>query len=276
MVTKVIQITDLHIPNQEDQRPYSDMLKQLAAHVYQEVKGLDPKTVRIVIVGDIYQNKIKASNEARTMFHTFLNYLNQMGVKVYVIAGNHDLLENNQSREDSLRSTFVIRGAYPNIKYLDKELGYKSGLLEDDNVIWALYSIHDMYRAPQMDGLHEKHPDKLIIGLYHGEVVGATNDSGRMFDGGIDPLSYAECDCVMAGHIHKHQEIKKNGVPLVYAGPVFQQNGGETITRHGFLVWNLEDLSYKLHEVPNDYRILRFQIGSYDDIANDTERLLNL
>lgn len=277
MVKKVIHIADLHIPNMEDQRPYSEMLKQLSARIYQQVKGQNPDEFRIVIVGDIYQNKIKTSNEARTMFHTFLNYLNQMRVMTYIVAGNHDLLENNvQNREDSLRSTFIIRGAYPRIKYLDKELGYKSGLMEDDNVIWALYSIHDMYRAPKMDGLREKNPDKTIIGLYHGEIVGATNDGGRLFDGGIDPLSYAECDCVMAGHIHKHQEVKKNGVPLVYSGSVFQQNGGENISRHGFLVWNLEDMSYQFHEVPNDYRIFRLQLNSYEDISNDVERLLNL
>ena len=79
----------------------------------------------------------------------------------------------------------------------------------------------------------------------------------------------------MAGHIHKHQEIKKNGIPAVYAGSLFQQDFGENTTGHGFVVWDLETMKYKFHEVPNDYKMYKFEINSYDDVKNDSEKLLN-
>lgn len=97
-----------------------------------------------------------------------------------------------------------------------------------------------------------------------------------MSENGIDTNVFKECDCVMAGHIHKFQEIKKNGVPIVYAGSMFQQNTGENTTGHGFLIWDLEKNKYKLHEVSNKYKMYKFKITSYEDVSNDTEKLLNL
>ena len=275
MIKKVFHIADIHIPNLEDKRPYLEMLKVALAELYNEIRQYDKDEIRIVLAGDIFHNKIKTSNEAKATFHELLNFLNEMG-RTIIIAGNHDLLENNQEREDSITPTFKIRGAYPNVTYLDKKLNYQSGFLVDDGIIWVLYSIHDKFRKPILDGLREKYPDHRIIGLYHGEVTGATTDIGRTMEGGINTEDFSECDCVMAGHIHRFQEIKRHGVPIVYAGSLFQRDGGENLSKHGYVVWNMEDLTYKHKEVSNDYRIFRFQINSYEDVENDVEKLLNM
>lgn len=275
MVKKIIHLADIHIPNENCDRPYSDMIKQMIAEILLEVKDCEKDSVRIVLAGDIFDKKIKTDNESKTVLHEMLNFLNQLG-KTIIVAGNHDMLENNTDRMDSLTPTFTINGVYPNITYIDKILNYKSGYVIDDNVIWALYSMFDKFAKPNIDGLREKYPDSRIIGLYHGDIEGAVTDLGRMSEGGIDTKNFKECDCVMAGHIHKFQEIRKNGVPIVYSGSVFQKDGGENITGHGFLVWDIEKMAYKFHEVPNKHRILRYEISSYEDIKNDTERLINL
>ena len=275
MIKKVFHIADLHIPNNEEKRPYMEMIKKALAELLKETKKYDKDEIRIVIVGDIFHNKIKTSNEAKKMFHETLNYLNVIG-KTIIIAGNHDMLENNHDRIDSISPTFDINDVYPNITYADKVLDYKSGYIKDDNVIWAVYSMYDKFAKPNIDGLREEYPDCKIIGLYHGDIVGAVTDTGRMSENGIDTNVFKDCDCVMAGHIHRHQEIKKNGVPIVYSGSIFQQDGGENTTGHGFLIWDLEKNKYKLHEVPNKYKIYRFKIKSYEDVSEDTEKLLNL
>ena len=95
-------------------------------------------------------------------------------------------------------------------------------------------------------------------------------------ENGIDTNVFKECDCVMAGHIHKFQEIKKNGVPIVYAGSLFQQDSGENTTGHGFVIWDIEKNKYTFHEVTNNYKIYKFKISSYDDIKEDNEKLINL
>ena len=275
MIKYVIHIADIHIPNSEDLKPFSEMIEQFLVELYNEVKNFDKDEFRIVISGDIFDQKIRSSNEAKVIFHTMLNYLNAIG-KTIIIAGNHDMLENNRDRKDSISPTFNIKNVYENITYLDKELDYKSGLIEDDNVIWVLFSMFDKFRQPDMTFIKDKYPRHKIIGLYHGDIAGAVTDIGRQMENGIDTNLFKDCDCVMAGHIHKYQTIKKNGVPIVYSGSLFQKDSGENITGHGFVIWNLDDMSYKLFEVSNKHRIFKFQIESYEDIANNTERLLNL
>ena len=206
MIKKIFHLADIHIVNQLDKRPYDQMLKQAVAEIYKEIKKYDKDEVRIVISGDIYHQKIKTSKEAEKMFHEMLNYLNAM-CKTIVIAGNHDMLENNLDRMDALTPTFTIKGGYPNIIYADKELDYKSGYIVDDGVVWCIYSIFDMFKKPNFDGLREQYPNHKFIGLYHGEVVGAVTDMGRMSESGIDTNDFKGLDCVMAGHIHKNQTL---------------------------------------------------------------------
>ena len=275
MIKHVIHIADLHIPNKYKDRPYMDMIKVGLAEVLKVTKEWDKDEFRIVLVGDVFHNKINITNEARQVFHDTLNYLNAIG-KTIIIAGNHDMLENNHDRMDSISPTFDIKDAFPNITYADKEMFYQSGYFKDDNVIWVLYSMFDKFERPNIDGLKAKYPDCRIIGLYHGDVIGSVTDTGRVSENGTDGKIFNGCDCVMAGHIHRYQTIKKQGVQIVYSGSMFQQNAGENTTGHGFVVWDLEDMGYKLHEVSNKYKIYKFKIKSYDDIKNDTEKLLNL
>ena len=275
MISTIFHIADIHIPNEEKKRPYMDMIKQALAELLKETKKYNKDEIRIVIAGDIFHNKIKTSNEAKKMFHETLNYLNAIA-KTIIIAGNHDMLENNHNRIDSISPTFDIKDVYPNITYADKALNYESGYIVDDNVIWALYSMYDKFAKPNIDGLREKYPNCKIIGLYHGDIAGSVTDTGRISENGIDTNVFKECDFVLAGHIHKYQEIKKNGVPIVYAGSIFQQDSGENTTRHGFLIWDVENNKHELHEVTNKYKIYKFKIKTYDDVKEDVEKLLNL
>lgn len=273
MIKKIIHLADVHIPNEKSTRPYDKMMDRLTEAIIQEIE--DPEETRIVIVGDVFHNKIRTTNEAKEIFHHALNYFDKI-CRTYIVAGNHDMLQNNTDRMDSITPTFGIDGAYPNIIFTDKELDYHSGLIQDENVIFALFSMFDGFSKPEMDGVRNANPDSRLIGLYHGDIVGSVTDLGRMSDVGIDTEWFKDCDCVMAGHIHRFQEIKKNGVPIVYSGSVFQQDFGENTTGHGFVVWDLETMKYKHVEVENEYRMFKFSASSYDDVKNDTEKLLNL
>lgn len=276
---KVIHISDIHIKNSIDKdRPIDVMLENAVKAIYNEIKDDNPDDVRIIMVGDIFHNKTKASNEAKSMFHTFLNYINELGVQTIIIAGNHDLIVGNKNVMDSISPTFDINGVYENITYADMELDYKSGTIIDDDakIIWAVYSIIDKYKRPEIEIAKKQHPDYTVVGLYHGDLIGGTTATGRVVEDAIPFSDFMGCDCVMCGHIHLHQEIKQEGIKFVYPGSLFQQNAGENITGHGFVVWNLDNLEYKLVEVDNDYRIFRVVLDSYDDISDDKEELINL
>lgn len=273
MITTIFHVADIHIPNSNENRPYDEMLKGFIKTLAQRVKDCGQDNCRIVLAGDIFHNKVKISNEAMAMFHTLLNYLNQIA-KTYIIAGNHDMLENNQDKMDSLTPTFEIDEGYENIVYMDKVLGYKSGCILDDNIVFALYSMHDKFSVPNIQDYAGD--GRVVVGLYHGDMAGTVTDAGRMSDGGIDTDVFKPCDCVMAGHIHKFQTIKKNGVPVVYAGSLFQQDMGENTSVHGFVEWDMETLEYQHVEVENNYRFFKLSVNSYDDIKDDVEEIINL
>lgn len=275
MIRKIFHISDLHLPNDEKKRPYMDMIKQGLADLLREIKKYERDEIRIVVAGDIFHNKIKTTNEARVMFHKTMNYLNSMAQTI-IIAGNHDMLENNHDRIDSITPSFEIEDCFSDTTYADKTLNYKSGCIVDENIVWVLYSIFDKYTKPNIDDIREDYPDKTIVGLYHGDIVGAVTDTGRITEKGIDTSVFSDCDFVIAGHIHKFQCIKKEGVPIVYSGSMFQQNVGENTTMHGFVIWDVETHSFKHIEVKNDYKMYKFKISSYEDVSNDTEHLLNL
>ena len=81
----------------------------------------------------------------------------------------------------------------------------------------------------------------------------------------------------MAGHIHKFQELKKGKVKIVYSSSLIQQNFGETISGHGFVVWNVEDDTYEFRELPNEDRgFYKVELNKIDDLDEDKEVFLNL
>lgn len=274
-IKKIIHIADVHIPNVEDDKPYSKMIENFIIECYKICSQYNKDEVRIVLAGDIFDFKNKVSPEANSIYFQLLNFLNTMATTI-MIAGNHDMLENNKQRKDALSPIFEVDGAYKNIKYADKILNYKSGYIVDNNIVWVLYSIWERYQRPNIEEIKEKYPNHKILGLFHGEIPGAKTDIGRVSEKGVDVNSFIGCDAVLCGHIHKRQEVRKNGVPMVYAGSLFQKDAGENVTGHGFIEWNVEDLTYKNHDVENDYSIYKFKISSYEDVEDDIERLVNL
>lgn len=273
-------MSDLHIPNiWDNKKPYDAMMEKAITALYHECKNYNTDEFRIVVCGDLFQLKNKVSPEANALLANVLNALNDIG-KTIIIAGNHDMLLNNKSRLDALTPQFVINGVYPNITYLDKTLDYKSGCVVDDNIVWCLYSMFDDFKKPEdLENIKNEYPDAKLVALYHGDIVGAKTDIGRMCEDGLPFDSFNGCSCAMLGHIHKYQEIKKNGIPFVYAGSLLQQDFGENTTGHGFVVWDMESEptpTHQLVEVDNDYRLFKIVVNSYEDVENDVEKLMNL
>ena len=47
MIKTVIHIADIHIPNMEDKRPYSEMLKKFLSELYKEIKDFSSTKIEI-------------------------------------------------------------------------------------------------------------------------------------------------------------------------------------------------------------------------------------
>ena len=183
------------------------------------------------------------------------------------------MLEGNKARTDTITGIFGA-AKFEHCSYLDEQLSYNSGCIIDDNVVWALYSIFDDFATPNLDSVRTS-PDTRVIGLFHGTVIGATLNNGSVMDSGLTGDKFEGCDCVMAGHIHKRQVLKRGDVDIVYPGSLIQQTFGETISQHGFAVWNLEDMTYRFEDIDSDYALYDMEIENFDDLDNDKEKLIN-
>lgn len=275
MVKCIIHAADIHIHNFMRHEEYGEQLEKFITKCEEIASEYDRDEVRILLAGDIVNQKNTISNELIVFTSIFLRRLEQIAT-VIVISGNHDMVVSNTSRTDTLTGIFQTAN-FENCKFLDMLLGYQSGCVVDDNITWALYSIHEDYKKPNIEEIKLANPDNTVIGLYHGTIVGAKLNNGTVMDSGLDEDEFSDCDAVMAGHIHLRQILSRGQVEIVYPGSLIQQSFGETVSEHGFAVWRLEnnDLSYEFIDIENDYSLYDMQVESLEALNKDEEKLIN-
>lgn len=275
MVKYIISVGDIHVRNYKRLEETGEFLEKFIDFCKDFISKHNAEEVRVIIAGDLFDQKITVSNESKILVSWLLRRLNELTIS-YVICGNHDYLMNNASRVCSLTPIFTM-SEFEKCKYLDKELGYMSGIYEDDNIAWCLYSTFDDFNRPEVELYKKNNPDKICIGVIHADINGAKTDIGRVTDKGLNPEYFKDLDFVIAGHIHKRQEIKKNGVKIVYCGSLIQKDMGENISGHGGVIWNLDDKTWEPFDLDKgEYGFYKFVINDIEDIENDNEKILNL
>lgn len=273
MIKLIIHFSDVHIRCFARQEEYAEQLTKFIDKCKEISKPYKKEEVRVVCSGDLVHQKNQTSPELFVFASTFIRQLEEIA-QVIIISGNHDLLVNNTSRKDTMTALFETAN-FQNSVFVDGYLGFDSGTLIDDNVTWALYSIYADYRKPDIAQARQENPTNTVIGLYHGTIIGATLNNGTVMQDGTDGETFNGCDIVMAGDIHKRQELKRGNVPIVYPGSLIQQTFGETVTQHGFCVWNLEEKTHHFIDLETEYGLYDFQISGVDDMDENKETLLN-
>ena len=275
MIKYIIAISDIHVRNYKRMEETAEFLEKFITYCQEFVATHNQEEVRIVIAGDLFDQKITVSNESTTYVSWLLRRLNEIAV-TYVICGNHDYLMNNSTRMCSLTPVFTMSN-FENCRYLDCELGYTSGIYEDENIAFCLYSTFGDFSRPEIEIYKSQNPNKTLVGLIHGDINGATTDVGRTTDKGLNPTYFEGLDFVVAGHIHKRQEIKKNGVKIVYCGSLMQQNMGENLSGHGGVIWDVENKEWTGFDLDRgEYGHFKFVVDDIEDLENDCEKILNL
>jgi DNA repair exonuclease SbcCD nuclease subunit len=275
MIKYIIGIGDVHVRNFKRMEETQEFLIKFVEFCRDFISNHNADEVRIVIAGDLFDQKITVSNESKILVSWLLRRLNEI-TTTYVICGNHDYLMNNASRVCSLTPIFTM-SEFERCKYLDQEVGFSSGIYIDENIAWCLYSTFDDFNRPEIDLFKKNNPDKVLVGLIHADINGAKTDVGRVSDKGLNASHFKGLDFVIAGHIHKRQEIKKNGVKIVYCGSLMQQNMGENLSGHGGVIWNVDNKTWETFDLPRgEYGHYKFVIDSIEDIENDKEKILNL
>lgn len=251
-INKIYHLADLHIRNLQRHKEYREVFKKFL----KQVKNDNIEDSVIYLGGDIAHAKTEMSPELVKEISWFLTECANLRETI-VITGNHDCNLNNSHRLDVL-TPIVENLNNDRIHYLRD-----TGVYNIHNLTFVVYSILDNKenwpKGKDVEGQHK-------IALFHGPVNKSQTDIGYtvssnsfttdMFDG---------FDMVLMGDIHKRQILQayepENGLPVIsYCGSMIQQNHGEVLENHGYLLWDVPTRSYEEFDIHNDYGFLTVDV----------------
>ena len=237
-VEKIYHLADLHIRNLKRHKEYREVFQKFLDNVDRD----NIENSIIYLAGDIAHAKTEMSPELVREISWFLTECANRK-HTFLITGNHDCNLNNNYRLDVL-TPIVENLENERIHYLRDTGTYPFG-----NITFVVYSILDKQenwpKAELVEGENK-------ICLFHGPVNLAQTDIGYTVSSNHFTTDMFEgFDMVMLGDIHKRQTL---GTPTIaYAGSMIQQNHGESLDKHGYLLWDVESRTFEEFDIPNDY-----------------------
>lgn len=258
MVNKIIHFSDLHIKLFQ----YHEQYRQIMEDAFSQWKNHKPD--RIVFTGDLVHSKNRVTPELVDMVRWVLDECSKIA-KTIVLIGNHDFVENNLDRMDTISPILKSMNNNNIVYYTEK------GLYDDENIRWVVYSLVSHNEPPKI----ERREGAKHIGLFHGPIQGLTTDIGFEFEEGYDPFKFKGCDLVLCGDIHKRQEFTIPNGKAYMIGSTIQQNFGEGVGSHGYGIYSVDKDTYEYVDLENDSPYLQFRITDIKDIENGEEVLLN-
>jgi DNA repair exonuclease SbcCD nuclease subunit len=223
------------------------------------------KPDRIVFSGDLVHSKNTVSPELIEIVSWLLTECSKI-TKTIIIPGNHDALINNLDRLDTLTPIINSLNNKNIVYYRDR------GVYEDENISWCVYSQFQGNIPPDLNVA-----TGIKVGLFHGPISGLKTDLGFEFgDEAYDVEKFNGLEIVLCGDIHKRAEFKFKTGKGFMIGSTIQNNIGESITKHGYGIYNIETKEYKYVDLFNPKPFLKFSIKSFEDIENGNEKLLNI
>jgi DNA repair exonuclease SbcCD ATPase subunit len=252
-VDYIYHLADLHIRNLKRHKEYREILNKFLVDVDSQKK----ENAIIYLAGDIAHAKTEMSPELVREITWFFNECANR-FPTFVITGNHDCNLNNMDRLDVL-TPICDNLNNPNLYYL-RDTGTTH---INDELTFTVYSILDK-KANWPLGKDVEGKKKICF--FHGPVDAARTDIGYVVSSNnFTPDMFDGFDMVLMGDIHKRQIVqqrdKANGKPIVvYAGSVVQQNHGEYLENHGYLLWDVKNETFEEFNIHNDYGYLTIDV----------------
>ncbi|XVG96355.1 exonuclease SbcCD subunit D [Eubacteriales bacterium KG127] len=231
---RLAHLADLHIGKKLYEHSLIDNQRDVLDKIINLVNDL--KLDGIMISGDIYDRSMP-SLEAVILLDEFLTELNKIGIKIFVISGNHDsqirlsfgakMLDSNGIYISSVFSSkmekVVLEDRWGKINF------YLLPYIRPINVrkVFENFVSDDFTDAIKfvIDKMNINKSERNIL-ICHQFVTGAiTSDSEEVYVGGSENVDYTifdDFDYVALGHLHKPQSVGRNavryaGTPLKYS-----------------------------------------------------------
>jgi len=243
---KIAQIADIHIRLYKRHTEYEEVFTVL----YEQLRTADLHNGIILVVGDIVHAKTDMSPEMIHLASDFFRNLADIA-PTFIVTGNHDVNLANVHRLDAL-TPIINNIQHPNLHYLKYSDVYNIG-----GVDFAVMSVlDDRTQWPTTSTC----TSDTKIAVYHGPVYGAVTDSNyAITDRHVSVTQFDGFDMALLGDVHKYQvlqeysELPEKKPIVAFAGSAIQQNHGEAISGHGWLLWNVETREHSFVPIPNPY-----------------------
>jgi exonuclease SbcC len=275
VLSHVFHLSDLHIRNGDNTysryEEYKEVFKETIISIKSQVIDLNLSfdDFIIVITGDIFHNKNVIGNYGLIIYRKFIQALSLIG-RTYIISGNHDYDQSDCNKPSLVySSTFAI----PNVFVLNKSTSF---IIDDIGVSFvSIDNTLDNYRNSGRIQDLPKFPDingnvKYKLALFHGTFASAKLYNGKSIEEILNPYPLewvSSFDYVLLGDIHKRQVFSyKNKTICGYAGSLIQQNFGEDIINHGYLIWDLYNKDIKKVNVYNKRGFINIKENENKDI----------
>lgn len=243
----IIHLADIHIPQKDRFKEYKNVFKNFIEQINKP--KLQNKTI-VVICGDIFHKKVYQRSNAIILWNYLVKEITQL-YPLFVITGNHDY-DMTSNDNDWIASTFETNGFH----HLNQ-----CGEYVINNISLGI--------SPLNSGKIYKMEESNLtrVQLYHGTVKGSQLFNGNVLNEGISMDSFGNYDYLLLGDIHKMQFLSDN---VAYSGSMIQQNFGESVDKHGYIIWDLENKTKQFCEIFNEHAFLVVKINNDGFTFDDT------
>ena len=235
---KILLITDQHFGVRNDNQHFINHYKKF----YNEIVVPFIKASKIdtvIALGDTFDKRrsinFMSLNEAKEMW---FNPLEEMGVRMHMLTGNHDIYYKNTLRVNAPRE---LLGEYGNIIVHDSPTTVNF----DGRDILLLPWICDDNRDRAFDEITNSPAD---VCMGHLELNGFEAHPGHVMENGMESSIFSKFKKVFSGHYH----MKSTKGNVSYLGNPYQLYWNDYGCKRGFHVLDTETLKTTFYRNPFD------------------------
>jgi DNA repair exonuclease SbcCD ATPase subunit/DNA repair exonuclease SbcCD nuclease subunit len=286
MIHNIIHISDIHIRTGDSKKSryneYITTFNNLCNSIAQQQSIID-KSAIIVITGDMFHDKNRIGPSGIKIAVYLLQKLSILA-DVIVIRGNHDYRQDHPTEPDMISALMSYN--IPNVRYLDT-----TGIHTHKNIAMGLVAIQETLLYGSTSGINAQLPSfpdpstsdaTYKVALFHGTITGCTLQNGTTHTRDGYPISWFQgYDAILLGDIHLQQVNRATKIlttnpklphttlcnsykfstetPWAYPGSLIQQNFGEPIKGHGYILWNLQNKTIHRYHIKNPYGMIKLK-----------------
>jgi DNA repair exonuclease SbcCD nuclease subunit len=248
---KVAIITDQHFGARNDSIAFLDFFQKFYDDTF--FPALDAAGINtVLILGDTFDRRkyvnFYALDRAKKMF---FNELEERGIRVHMLAGNHDTYYKNTN---DVNSPDLLLREYNNIDVIDSP---ETIVIDGTSICMMPWICPENYQA----SLDEMKNTKAEICMGHFEIAGFAMHRGMESHDGLSKEIFDKFDMVFSGHYHHRSDDGH----IYYLGNPYELTWQDFKDTRGFHLFDLERRELEFISNPNTM----FERVEYDDRDQD-------